>query len=205
GIGVSQELGLLRLVDLADELHIRMAVDQRLDGARPKGPIDFVYLGGNLELHAEATSDFDGAVRPFFRRDSPEEREIIASWRLDRTEQVERQAVMNRADPIDRRHWQALMVGDGDERRLAEGAVEGLEVGQIEAPVQCGHRGRMQTAHGRQVNEIEVEVDDVELMRPFENLIQHDDVVRNGIDDIWIETQGRAAGGNELRLCDRIS
>jgi hypothetical protein len=79
---LAQEFGLAALIDLADELDVRIA-QQRCDLFPEIGFIDLVDFGGDLQGNAERPCYPNGAVRPLFGRDSAEKRDITSarSWR----------------------------------------------------------------------------------------------------------------------------
>ncbi len=107
-----------------------------------------------------AGGDLDGPVGPLLRRDAPEEGEIVAASR------GERQQVRGRpcgpARPVHRRHRPALAVGDRHQRHLGERRLERLQVGQVEPAVQRRHRARGEVADQREVQQIDMEMQDVE-------------------------------------------
>src|SRR5205814_136181 len=78
GARLAEEFGLGVLVDLANVLDAG-SLEQRRDGVAEIDLIDLVDLGGDLERDAARPGDGDGAVRPFFRTDAPEEGEIAAA------------------------------------------------------------------------------------------------------------------------------
>ena len=116
---LAEELRLLRLVDLAD-IFDRVAVDQRLDRLAEIGWIVVVDLGGDLQLHAGAAGDLDGAVGPLVARQPAEEGEIrLGRGSLSGQRQifVQRQAVIDVADPVRR----APAAGAGASRSRSSG------------------------------------------------------------------------------------
>src|SRR3546814_9703628 len=102
--------------------------------------------------------DRDRPVRPLLRRDPPQEGEIAALRLRRERQEVARQAVVNGAEPVHRRHRPALIVGYGHQRDLREGPIERHEVRQVEPPVQRRHRPVREIAVQRKLPQIGVEV-----------------------------------------------
>jgi len=67
------------------------------------------------------------------------------------------------------------------------------------------HRPAADTAGEREMQQIEVEMDDVELVGALHHLLDEHDVVGNGIGDRGIEAQGRLAGADEFGRGDGIA
>ena len=162
--GAAEEGRLVALADLADVVDQRVGPDQGLDLRLPVGEVGVVDLGGDPERHAGAPGDLDGAVGPLLGRDAAEEGEIAAGGARAETVEFARQAVVDGAHPVDRRHRRALGVGDGDQRHVGEDAVERHQVGQVEPAVQRRHRGGGDGAQQRELQEVDVEVQDVEVL-----------------------------------------
>jgi hypothetical protein len=91
-----------------------------------------------------------------------------------RRDEVARQAVMDRRDPVERRQGLALGVRDRDQRHLGEGAIERRQVGQVLPTVQRGERRGRDLAEQREVQDVDVEMQDVELGAAPPHLVQHD-------------------------------
>src|SRR6185436_13365273 len=95
----AEKRALLPLVDLADEL------DSRLAEERPDDLLEVDLVGslgdlrGDLERHARAARDLDGAVATLLGRDPAEERQIVARGFVERVE-VAREAVVDGRLPV---------------------------------------------------------------------------------------------------------
>ena len=68
-------------------------------------------------------------------------------------------------------------------------AVEGHEVGQVEPAVERRHRGSGDSAQQRELHEVDVEVQDVEVLRALADLLQHQQVVRQRIAHRRVEAE----------------
>ena len=189
----AEELGLLLLIDLADELDPRIAVDHRLDALGPVVLIDAVDLGRDLQPRADAGRDLDRAVGTFFGRNPPEKGEVAAPGRRIERQEMARQAVVDHAGPVHRRHGPALVERDRDQRRAGEDRVEATALGHVEPAVQRRHRAVDEVADQRIVQNVDVKVKDVEFVRHLAHRIQHHDVMRRRVLDAGIEPQGGVA------------
>jgi hypothetical protein len=108
-----------------------------------------------------------------------------------------RDAVMDPADPVHRRHRQALVVGDRDQRDLRERLVEGQQVGHVEPSVQGRHGPVGDSADRGERQQVDVEVKHVEFGGPTQHLVQHHDVIGQVILDPGIEPQGHVGAGDQ--------
>ena len=77
-----------------------MSTNHGLNFFVPIGLIDPVHLGRDLQRHAGLRRDLDRQIGPFFRGNPAEEREITAARGRLKRQQIARQPVMNRADPM---------------------------------------------------------------------------------------------------------
>ena len=183
-----EERGLLRVVDLADELDVGMLADQRLDLGVVVRLVGVINLGGDLQRHSRLCRDADGAVDAFLGRDASQERRIVLLDGL-RRQQPGRHAVVNRANPVQVRDRTALAVGDRDERGLREGAIGFSELRQVEAPVQGGQERHLLAAEQRQGEVVDVGMDDVELVLAAVDQLDQAIVGRHPIRDRGIKPQ----------------
>ena len=88
------------------------------------------------------------------------------------------------ADPILIGNRTALRVGHGDERQIAELAVERDHFWQIEPAVQRRHVRNRQAPGNREMQRRDVKVDDIELVRALRDLFDHEQVPRERIDGL---------------------
>ncbi len=120
-------------------------------------------------------------------------------------QQPEWQPVVHRADPAGVGQGRALRVRDRHHRHVHELAIEGLELGDVQPPVQGGDVGGRQTPHHGEVHVRQVEVDDIELVRPLGHLFEHQEMWRQIIPARAPEAQGARAHRHELRARRRIA
>ena len=120
--GAAEKLSFLTLVDLADELDARLA-EQRLDDVVEIDEVGLVDLGRDFQRNAGLVRDHDGAVETLLRADAADESKI-AAIALAIGQKVLRQAVMNGFHPVRARQRISLIVGDRNQRRIAELAVD---------------------------------------------------------------------------------
>ena len=101
-------------------------------------------------------------MRPLLGRYPAEEEHVVALPFTDRV-LVQRQAVIDRRDPVEERNRQALRVADRHEMLRTERVVDREELGQIQPPVQRRHHRWVGRPTERQRHEVEVRVHDVEV------------------------------------------
>src|ERR1700730_420419 len=99
GLRLTQEFGLAALIDLAQDLNLRIA-QQRCDLFAEIGFIALVDFGGDLQGNAERPRYPDGAIRPLFRRDTAEKRGVAAARIENGRVQVRGNAVMYGPDEV---------------------------------------------------------------------------------------------------------
>ncbi len=123
--------------------------EEMLDLGLEIGAVGLVDLGRDLERHAAALGDRDGAVDALFRSDPAEEGKIFA-FRVIRRQGMFRQAVMDCPHPSGLGDRPALGIGNRDHWRRREGGEDRLLLRQVEPPVQCRHeRGRLPQKAGK--------------------------------------------------------
>src|SRR5262245_9068294 len=200
---VPQKLVLLALADLTDIFHQRI-LEERLDCASEVIPINGIHFRRDTQLHPDPAGDLNGTIHALLRRNSTEERKIIARPRPELV-QVRRQSVINRGLPV--RTWQRspLGVGDGDNRDIPELVVQSRQLGDIKPAVQRRDVGDRLPSGQRVVKVIDVEVDDVEPVRLPEHFLKHDVVQRQPVHARLIEAQCLRADRDQLRLGDRVA
>ena len=88
---------------------------------------------------------------------------------------------MNGGNEVCVRDRLSLRLRYGNERGLAEIAIEPVVGGQILAPMQRGYGSVLQGADQRKMQVVDMKVQHIELIGDPHELVQHDHVVRNGI------------------------
>ena len=202
GARAAEECGLVGIADLADELDQRV-VEQRLDLILEISGVGVVDLGSDLQLHAGAPGDLDRAVGTLLRRDPPDKGEIVASPRT-RRDQIARHAVMDGRDEIGADEGQALIVGDRHQLHLRKGPIGRMEIGQILPPVQGGDALVREMPEGREMEKVEVKVDDVEFVLPAHHLVEHGQQAREMVVDP-AQAQAGLRTGDEIGGSDQIA
>jgi len=108
GRGLTEERPLVGLADLADKLDQRV-LQHRQDLTLEIGAIGRIDLGCDLQRHAGAQRDFDGAIGTFLSRDAAEKSEISPAA-IAKPVEVARQPMIHRGLPIGPGHRLALRV-----------------------------------------------------------------------------------------------
>ena len=79
-----------------------------------------------------------------------------------------------------------LPIGNRNQRDVRKRRVEGLQVGQVEAPVKRRHGTFSNVADEREVPLFDMEMQDVELISTATDLIEHDDMIGDMVLDLGI-------------------
>ena len=103
--------------------------------------------------------------------------------------QVSRNAVVYRRNKIGMRQWFALVIGDRNQRHFAEAGIERLEIPQILSAVKRGQGPGRQRAEKGEMEQIDVKMENVKLVRALADLINHQHEVRNGVAHRRIKAQ----------------
>jgi hypothetical protein len=113
--------------------------------------------------------------------------------------------VVHGADPVRLRQRRALAVRDRDERHIAELVVERRELRQVETAVHRRHGLARERAKQREVHVLEVEVQDVELVRATAHLLEHQRDRGERVADRGIEAQRAPRARDEIRRGLRLA
>src|ERR1700683_340900 len=97
-----------------------------------------------------------------------------------------------------------MVIGDGDQRHFAEAGIEGLEIAQILPAVQCGQGPCRQRAEKRKMEQIDVKMENVELIRTLPDLINHQHEVRNDVAHCRIKAERTGTTGSQFGAGDGI-
>ena len=141
-------------------------------------PVVVADLGGHLQFHSAAAGDFDGAVGTLVARQPSEKREIgFVRAPLPVRERhitVERQAMIDVADPIRMRQRPPLALRYGNHRKARPAAVGAAEIAVVQPPVRSRYRSFGHMLEHRKMQEMaEMEVDDVEILGAQAHFVQH--------------------------------
>ena len=161
-------------------------IQQRLDLTLEILFVGAIYLGGKLERQLGPLGDLDGLIGALFRRKAADECEILPRLRMV-PQQVRRQAVIDGRLPVHVRQRLSLIVRNRNHRHLAEFLVQRHEVGQVETTVERGDMRMATAARQREVQVINVVMNDVELVGAARYLLEQQDMMRQLIDASLIE------------------
>jgi hypothetical protein len=112
---------------------------------------------------------------------------------------------MDRAQPTQMRKRAPLVVGDRNQRDVREGREKGRKIGQVETTVHGRHGSPGERARQREMKIVDMEMQDVELIRPSSHLIERDHIVGERVEDARIEAERLPAASDELGRCNRIA
>ena len=104
--------------------------------------------------------------------------------------------MVDRGRPVRLRQRDALVIGDGDDRHLAELVVDRLEIRDIEAAVEGRHVRCTEAPRHREVEVVDVPVDDVEITCGGRDLLELDHLVRQLVQDRLVQPQGAGRAGH---------
>ena len=112
---------------------------------------------------------------------------------------------MDRAGEVRVRHRPALRVRDRNQRHLAEAQVEREQIRQVLTAVQRRDRAACDWPKQREMELIDMEMQDVEILGPPAHAIKHQHVIGNWIAHAGVEPQRRGYAGHEIGCRDRIA
>src|SRR5207244_8656533 len=100
----------------------------------------------------------NGAIRPLLGRDSAEKREIAPARIVNGRVQIRGNAVMYDRNEVGISDRPPLVIGDRDQRHLAEAEIERLEVGNVLPTVKSRHRPVGHLAKQREMELVDMEM-----------------------------------------------
>ena len=195
GAGVAEELGFVRIADLADEFDQRM-VEQRLDLLLEIILVGMIDLRGHLQFHPRLDRNLDRPVGAFFGADPAKESKIIAAFRTKR-DQLLRQPMIDRPGEIGFRHRAPLVVRNADQPHFGKFGKAGQEVGQVEPPVERRQAFVREMLEQREMHEIDVKMDEVVGVGIGQHPVDHRHRIGQVIVDS-VEPQATRGAGNQL-------
>jgi hypothetical protein len=98
-----------------------------------------------------------------------------------------------------------LVIGDRNDRDICEGLVEGLEILQIQTAMQCRQRAVGEISDQREMQQIDVEMQDIKLMRAAANFLQHHHLMRQLVLDRRVKPQRDVRAGYEPGVGDGVA
>ena len=91
--------------------------------------------------------------------------------------------------PFDRRHREPLVVRNRNQREPAKGCVHPPQLWNVELSVHGRNRSSCETHSQRIVENVNVKMQDVKLLRHPTDLVEHDEMVRNRISYVGVKTK----------------
>src|ERR1700684_2310786 len=116
-----------------------------------------------------------------------------------------RDAMMDGRDKIGVRQRFALVIRNGNQWHFAEPGIKRLEIPQILAAVKGSQGPRRQRAEEREMEQIDVKMKNVKLVRALTHLINHQHKVGYDVVHGRIKAQGASATGSYIGAGDRVS
>jgi hypothetical protein len=99
----------------------------------------------------------------------------------------------------------ALRVGDRDDGCVAKMRIEGREHGKVLPPMQCRYRHVVQHRNKRELQLVDVEMQNVEFKRMLHDLVEHHHVIRDRIVPLGIQPKRSVGARNEVCARDRVA
>ena len=105
---------------------------------------------------------------------------------------------MNSFDPVQMRQGTALAIRNRHQWVIWIVAMQRAKVTDVLTPMHCCQRLLDPVAEKREMDTLQVEMQDIELMRPVSNLCEHRKVGRNIPRQVAIEPQGNVSARNQF-------
>ena len=119
--------------------------------------------------------------------------------------QVDREAVVDGCREVCIRHRATLVVRDRDQRHVGKAQIERKQIGQVLTPVQRGDGAACDRPKQREMELIDMEVQDVEVVGALAHAIEHQHVIGNRIADAGVEPQRLGHAGHQIGRGDQIA
>ena len=188
----------MRLVDLADELHVS-AVEQRFYPLCEVAPLGSHDLRRDLERQLSGARELDCGLRTFIGCDASEEGEI-SLWVVVRSQPIFRQTVVHRAHPICLRQRNTLRLGNRDEMGVGKAVcAQRRQSGMIQPSVQGRNEGNAQRPQQWDVNPVDMCMYHIEVVRQVCDPREHCGVDQHRVRAIPIQAQ--RLWRNRLQVC----
>src|SRR5436190_8581288 len=120
------------------------------------------YLGGDTQWQAGAPCKLYCYMRALFGRKAPKKGQIAARFEAG-LKIAHRHSVVDRAEPAEVGQWQALVVRYRDEWCAGKAIEHLVQTRQVDASMQRGQEWHVLVRKNRQVQPVDVGLDDVEL------------------------------------------
>src|SRR6266480_4669128 len=108
--------------------------------------------------------------------------------------------MINRPDPLSLRQWAPLRMRNGDNRHIGKLVVNRRQIGQVESAVQGGNVRKRSATREREVKIVDMEMNDVELVKALKDLLQQDDMMGKGVYRL-AQSQRPWGDWNQVRGC----
>ena len=112
--------------------------------------------------------------------------------------------MVDRRNKVGVRQGLTLIGGDGNEWHLAEAEIKGFEIAQILPAMKCSQGPSLQGAEKRKVNQIDMKMKNVELVRALSDLINQQHEVRNDVAHGRIKAKRTSATRSQLGAGDGV-
>src|SRR5260221_3344381 len=111
--------------------------------------------------------------------------------------EVHGQSVVDGVLPVDPWQRRSLRVRDGDDGHVAEFPIQRRQVWYVEAAVKCSHGRDRQTRADREVQIVDVKVDDIEFLGVAEHELQHANMMGQLIHAVLAQTEEMLGRGDQ--------
>src|SRR6266853_674433 len=108
--------------------------------------------------------------------------------------------MVNRPHPLRLRQWTPLRMRNGDNRHISKLVVNRRQIGEIEPAVQCGHVRKRSPTRQREVKIVDMEMNNVELVKALKDFLQQDDMMSKGVYRL-AQSQRARGDWNQVRGC----
>ncbi len=200
---IREEILLFVLVDLADELDVRLG-EQRNDHLVEIELIGGVDFGGGLDPAIRTPRQANGEIGPLLRRDAPKESEVPLRSGDGRHSQ-RRQTVMDRGHPVGESEGLALGNRDRDQRNLGKFFEKRHQLGQIEPTVQGRQKSGIDPPEQRKGHVVDVKMKNIKGIGGLRDALQHQMIGRQPVGDAAVETQSLPAHRLQVGIRDRVA
>jgi len=99
----------------------------------------------------------------------------------------------------------SLGIGDRDQRHVVEARIERVEIGEVLAAVQRGDSAVRDVTKQGKMELIDVEMQNVKLVGPSANAIEHQHVIRDRVAHVGVETQRNRYARHQTRAGNGVS
>src|SRR5215472_10573007 len=178
--GIAEKVLLLTLIDLADKLNL-IAVQERFDLLLEIVSLHPRYFCRDAQREISRSRQLDRDMRSFFWREAAQKRQIASGLQI-RQQQPLGKTVINGVDIIQVRQRASLAVRDRYKRRIGKAGDKRMHMWKIEPSVQRGDKWAAEPAKQRNMDPIQVAMNDVEFVGAARNAFEQGSERRSWID-----------------------